>query len=152
MARRLDIRIKRVFEKPSVGDGLRVLVDRLWPRGLRKDAAAIDLWLKDLAPSAELRIWFGHDPGRWEEFRRRYLAELALKTALLDEIRRSAAGRELTLIYAAKDEAHNQAVVLRDLLAGAPRGRRGNERKAGAGWKRRLAPRAEITARTAAWP
>ena len=119
MARQLDIRIKRAFEKPSGDDGLRVLVDRLWPRGLRKDDAAIDLWLKDLAPSAELRIWFGHDPGRWEEFRRRYLAELALKTALLDEIRRSAAGRRLTLIYAAKDEAQNQAVVLRDLLAAA---------------------------------
>jgi uncharacterized protein YeaO (DUF488 family) len=119
MTRQLDIRIKRAFEKPSGDDGLRVLVDRLWPRGLRKDDAAIDLWLKDLAPSAELRIWFGHDPGRWEEFRRRYLAELALKTALLDELRRSAAGRRLTLIYAAKDEAHNQAVVLRDLLAGA---------------------------------
>lgn len=119
MARQLDIRIKRAFEKASGEDGLRVLVDRLWPRGLRKEDAAIDLWLKDLAPSAELRIWFGHDPVRWEEFRRRYLAELALKTALLDEIRRSAAGRKLTLIYAAKDEAHNQAVVLRDLLAAA---------------------------------
>ena len=119
MTRLLDIRIKRAFEKASGEDGLRVLVDRLWPRGLRKEDAAIDLWLKELAPSAELRIWFGHDPVRWEEFRRRYLAELALKTALLDEIRRSAAGRKLTLIYAAKDEAHNQAVVLRDLLAAA---------------------------------
>ena len=119
MTRQLDIRIKRAFEKASGEDGLRVLVDRLWPRGLRKEDAAIDLWLKELAPSAELRIWFGHDPVRWEEFRRRYLAELALKTALLDEIRRSAAGRKLTLIYAAKDEAHNQAVVLRDLLAAA---------------------------------
>ncbi|WP_298354548.1 DUF488 family protein [Rhodoblastus sp.] len=117
MARQLDIRIKRAFEKASGDDGLRVLVDRLWPRGLRKEDAAIDLWLKELAPSAELRIWFGHDPVRWEEFRRRYLAELAPKSALLDEIRRSAAGRKLTLIYAAKDQAHNQAVVLRDLLA-----------------------------------
>ncbi len=121
MAQEPDIRIKRAYEPPSGDDGLRVLVDRLWPRGLRRQEAAIDLWRKELAPSAELRIWFGHDPGRWDEFRRRYLAELAPKAALLDEIRRSAAGRRLTLIYAAKDEAHNQAVVLRDLLAAAAR-------------------------------
>ncbi len=119
MTQELDIGVKRAFEPPSRDDGLRVLVDRLWPRGLRKADAAIDLWLKDLAPSTELRLWFGHDPGRWDEFRRRYLAELSLKAALLDEIRQSAAGRKLTLIYAAKDEAHNQAVVLRDLLAAA---------------------------------
>jgi uncharacterized protein YeaO (DUF488 family) len=116
VAQQPDIRVKRAFEPPSGEDGLRVLVDRLWPRGLRKADAAIDVWLKDLAPSAKLRVWFGHEPARWDEFRRRYLAELSSKTALLDEIRRRAADRRLTLIYAAKDEARNQAVVLRDLL------------------------------------
>lgn len=119
VAKQLDIHIKRAFEAPCSDNGQRVLVDRLWPRGLRKADAAIDLWLRDLAPSAELRIWFGHDPARWDEFRRRYLAELSSKTALLDKIRHSAADRRLTLIYAAKDEARNQAVVLRDLLVEA---------------------------------
>jgi uncharacterized protein YeaO (DUF488 family) len=112
----LDVRIKRAFEPPLREDGLRVLVDRLWPRGLRKEAAAIDLWIKDLAPSSDLRVWFGHDPARWDDFRRLYLAELASRRALLDALRRSVAGRRLTLIYAARDEIHNQAAVLRDLL------------------------------------
>jgi uncharacterized protein YeaO (DUF488 family) len=119
MAQELDVRIKRAFEPPSGDDGLRVLVDRLWPRGLRKADAALDRWLKDLAPSTELRLWFGHDPVRWDEFRRRYETELSAKAGLLNEIRQSASGRRLTLIYAAKDESHNQAVVLRDVLVGA---------------------------------
>jgi uncharacterized protein YeaO (DUF488 family) len=119
MAPELDIGVKRAFEQPSCDDGLRVLVDRLWPRGLRKEEAAVDLWLKDVAPSTELRLWFGHDPGRWDEFRRRYETELSAKAGLLNEIRQNASGRRLTLIYAAKDKSHNQAVVLRDLLVGA---------------------------------
>ena len=97
---------------------MRVLVDRLWPRGLRKSDAAIDRWLKELAPSTELRKWFGHDPARWEEFRRRYRAELSDKCALIDELRKLARDRPVTLLFAAHDEQHNQAVVLRELLTG----------------------------------
>ncbi len=115
------VRLKRAYEPPSHEDGLRVLVDRLWPRGLRKDDAAIDLWLKDLAPSVDLRRWFGHDPGRWSEFRRRYEEELSRKAGPLEELRQIAAGGKLTLVYAARDELHNHAIVLRDMLAGATR-------------------------------
>jgi uncharacterized protein YeaO (DUF488 family) len=114
----MSIEIKRVYEAPSDDDGARVLVDRLWPRGLSKDKAHVDLWLKDAAPSNELRRWFGHDPERWPEFRERYQAELAADGAALDEIRRLEAERgRVTLCYAAHDEAHNNAVVLRELLS-----------------------------------
>ena len=113
-----QIRIKRAYLPPSPDDGVRALVDRLWPRGLRKTEAGIDLWLKDLAPSTELRRWFGHDPRRWEEFCRRYRAELALRAELLDELRAIARKGALTLVFAARDELHNQAVVLRDVLDG----------------------------------
>ncbi|MDI9847403.1 DUF488 domain-containing protein [Rhodoblastus sp. 17X3] len=113
---RLDIRLKRAYVTPSRDDGVRVLVDRLWPRGVLKSDVAIDLWLKELAPSTKLRQWFGHDPGRWDEFRRRYQSELAGKTALLDELRAIARRGSLTLVFAARDECHNQAVVLRDVL------------------------------------
>ncbi len=116
-ATKLDIRLKRAYAPPSDEDGVRVLVDRLWPRGLRKSDAAIDHWLKDIAPSAELRRWFGHDPERWPEFRRRYRAELARKRDMLEELRRIARERPLTLVYAARDELHNDAVVLRDVIA-----------------------------------
>ena len=116
-ASRLDVRLKRAYSPPSPEDGVRVLVDRLWPRGLRKSDAAIDLWLKEAAPSNELRRCFGHDPRRWEEFRRRYRAELSSNAALVDELRAIARKRRLTLVYAARDELHNQAVVLRDILA-----------------------------------
>jgi len=112
----LDVRLKRAYEPPSPGDGVRVLVDRLWPRGLRKADAAIDRWLKELAPSAELRRWFGHDPDRWDEFRRRYRSELSAHTDLLDELRTLARTGPLTLVYAARDERHNDAVVLREVL------------------------------------
>lgn len=112
------VRLKRVYDPPALEDGVRVLVDRLWPRGLKRDAAGIDLWLKEAAPSAELRRWFGHDPGRWAEFRERYRAELAANSpavaALRDLIKQ---GRPLTLLFAAKDAAHNNAVVLRDVVA-----------------------------------
>jgi uncharacterized protein YeaO (DUF488 family) len=112
----VNVQIKRAYETASPRDGCRVLVDRLWPRGLKKADAAIDQWMKEVAPSDRLRKWFGHDPKRWEEFRRRYAAELATKAELLDELRKLAGNKTLTLVYSARDEAHNQAVVLRDTL------------------------------------
>jgi uncharacterized protein YeaO (DUF488 family) len=115
-----DIRLKRVYEKPAKSDGTRVLVDRLWPRGVRKADAALAHWFREVAPSDGLRHWFGHEPSRWEAFRRRYAEELkaaeAAKDAELAELRRLAGAGRLTLLYGAHDEAHNQAVVLRDLL------------------------------------
>jgi len=110
------IRLKRAYEKPSPEDGTRILVDRLWPRGLKKESVAIDHWFKDIAPSTELRKWFGHDPTRWEEFHRRYAAELEEHGEQLDEIRKLAKLGPVTLVYAAHDETHNDAVVLRDVL------------------------------------
>lgn len=112
----LEIRIKRAYASPSAGDGARILVDRIWPRGLRKADAALDGWLKEVAPSTPLRQWFGHDPARWQEFRRRYRAELATKDTLVEELRERARKERLTLIYSAKDDEHNQAVVLREVL------------------------------------
>jgi uncharacterized protein YeaO (DUF488 family) len=97
-------------------DGTRILVDRLWPRGLSKADAAIDLWLKDIAPSTELRRWFGHDPNRWPEFRQRYQRELAEHTAELDQLRALAGQGIVTLLFGARDEQHNDAVVLHDTL------------------------------------
>jgi uncharacterized protein YeaO (DUF488 family) len=117
MGKHPQFRVKRAYAAPSADDGVRVLVDRLWPRGLSKAEARIDRWTKDLAPSTELRKWFGHDPVRWDEFRRRYRAELAGKAALMEELRALARGQPVTLIFAARDEAHNEAVVLRDELA-----------------------------------
>lgn len=99
-------------------DGRRILVDRLWPRGVSKMEARLDDWLKDLAPSTELRKWFGHDPQRWNEFRRRYRSELARRPEMLTQLRSLAREGTLTLIYAAKDETHNEAVVLRNVLLG----------------------------------
>jgi uncharacterized protein YeaO (DUF488 family) len=111
-----DIRLKRAYEPPAAADGTRILVDRLWPRGLPKSAAAIDLWIKDIAPSAELRRWFAHDPERWPEFRRRYGDELRRQPERLRELRALAGKGPLTLLFAARDTARNNAVVLRDLL------------------------------------
>jgi uncharacterized protein YeaO (DUF488 family) len=111
-----DIRLKRIYAPPSDEDGLRVLVDRLWPRGMRKSDAAFDRWLKDLAPSTELRRWFAHDVAKWPEFRKRYKAELAERQDLLDELSAAARTGPVTLLFAAHDETHNEAVVLRDLL------------------------------------
>ena len=116
-AHRVDI--KRVYAPPAPGDGQRILVDRIWPRGLTKEAAALALWLKDAAPSTDLRKWFGHDPAKWDEFQRRYRAELDGSPAL-DELKKLAAQGRLTLVYAARDEQHNNAVVLRDLAANPP--------------------------------
>lgn len=112
-----SIRIKRVYEAPDGDDGFRVLVDRVWPRGMTKDKAAIDLWLKDVAPSTELRKWFGHNPARWDEFRARYRAELEAQPTLVEQLRCRADKGALTLVYSAHDEKHNQAVVLKEMLA-----------------------------------
>jgi uncharacterized protein YeaO (DUF488 family) len=111
-----DIRVKRAYESATDADGTRVLIDRLWPRGLTKDEAAIGHWFRDLAPSSELRRWFGHDPPRWPEFRRRYTAELMQHRERLDELRRLCREGPLTLVYGARDEAHNNAIVVRDVL------------------------------------
>jgi uncharacterized protein YeaO (DUF488 family) len=112
------IAIKRVYDQPAKADSFRVLVDRVWPRGVSKEKAAVNLWMKEIAPSTELRKWFGHRPERWEEFRTRYREELKGKGELLDELRSHAAKGLLTLVYSAKDEAHNQAAVIREVLEG----------------------------------
>jgi uncharacterized protein YeaO (DUF488 family) len=110
------IRLKRAYEPPAAEDGTRILVDRLWPRGVKKANAAIDEWMKSIAPSTELRKWFGHDPERWLEFRRRYRSEIRRHPAEFGRLRELAQDGPVTLVYAAHDDAHNDAVVLRDLL------------------------------------
>jgi uncharacterized protein YeaO (DUF488 family) len=112
----MKILIKRIYAIPAKSDGFRVLVDRLWPRGISKEHAKIDLWLPDLGPSTALRQWFKHDPARWEEFRRRYLFELKTKRELVAELKGRAKQGTVTLLYSAKDEEHNQAVALRSYL------------------------------------
>jgi uncharacterized protein YeaO (DUF488 family) len=111
-----QIRIKRVQDVPAPDDGTRVLVDRLWPRGLKKETASIDLWLKEAAPSSELRRWFGHEPARWGEFCRRYTAELAANSAALAPLR--GLDGVVTLLYAARDREHNNAAALAEWLTG----------------------------------
>jgi uncharacterized protein YeaO (DUF488 family) len=113
------VKLKRAYEPAAKSDGTRILIDRLWPRGVRKEQAAIDRWLKEIAPSTELRRWFGHQPERWPEFRRRYRAELRHRPELLDELRALAKDSPITLVYGARDERHNDAAVLRELLTGA---------------------------------
>jgi uncharacterized protein YeaO (DUF488 family) len=112
----MDVRLKRAYDPAEAADGYRVLVDRLWPRGVSKEKAQLDEWARELAPSSELRTWFGHDPARFDEFRRRYLEELAAHEATLAELRERASEGTLTLVYAARDSEHNDAVVLADLL------------------------------------
>lgn len=112
----LSIRVKRAYAPPSPEDGYRVLVDRLWPRGMSKAKAALDAWEKQIAPSDELRDWFGHDPARWEEFKRRYFAELADKPEQVAALRQRAAEGPVTLVFSAKDEQHNNAVALKEYL------------------------------------
>jgi uncharacterized protein YeaO (DUF488 family) len=112
----MQIAIKRAYEPPAATDGFRILVDRLWPRGLSKESAHIDLWLKEISPSTELRRWFAHDPAKWAEFQRRYRAELKEKEQLLATIKSYARKTRVTLVYGAKDEQHNDAVVLLDQL------------------------------------
>ena len=111
--------MKRAYDPPIEADGVRVLVDRLWPRGLTKKSAAIDQWPKDVTPSTELRKWFHHDPDRWDEFRRRYLAELKDKGSEIEALRNLAQAGPITLIYAARDTPHLHATVLRDVLLGS---------------------------------
>lgn len=113
----MPVKIKRIYEPAAPEDGQRILVDRLWPRGVAKAEAHIDLWLKDVAPSADLRRWFGHKPERWAEFQKRYLAELKDNPAF-EDLRRLARGKPTALLYGAKDETHNQARVLADRLKG----------------------------------
>lgn len=110
------IQVKRVHDQPSPNDGARVLVDRLWPRGIRKDDTKLTLWLKDVAPSPGLRTWFGHDPARFDEFSRRYRAELTTNTEAVSQIDALLKQGRVTLLYAARDDAHNQAIVLADYL------------------------------------
>ena len=112
------VRLKRVYEPPDRADGTRVLVDRLWSRGVSKEKAAVKLWLKDLAPSTELRKWFGHDPDRWPEFRQRYSAEVRQHSEAFSQLRELTRQGPVTLVYSAHDEIHNDAVVLRSLLLG----------------------------------
>jgi uncharacterized protein YeaO (DUF488 family) len=112
----MHVKIKRVYLQPDEGDGTRILVDRLWPRGLTKEKARVDLWLKDIAPSTELRKWFGHDPGKWTEFQKRYRAELRDNQEQVSLLMQEAAKGDVTLVYGAKDEEHNEAVVLQKLL------------------------------------
>jgi uncharacterized protein YeaO (DUF488 family) len=112
------IAIKRAYDPPARADGTRILVDRLWPRGIKKDKAHVEKWMRELGPSNELRQFFGHDPARWQEFRKRYLTELrrAEVKPLLAELEKVAQSGTLTLVYSAKDQEHNQAVVLKELL------------------------------------
>ena len=113
-----NVKLKRVYESPAATDGTRILIDRLWPRGISKEKAALDQWMKEIAPSTKLRKWFGHDPDRWEEFRRRYATEVHDNAALLDQLRSFARRGPITLVYSAHDELHNDAIVLRDLVLG----------------------------------
>ena len=111
------ILVKRVYEPAAKSDGFRVLVDRLWPRGISKSDVKLDLWLRDIGPSTALRKWFNHDPARWVEFQRRYHTELKTKRELLGELKAHAKKGSVTLLYSAKDEQHNQAVALRSFLS-----------------------------------
>jgi len=113
-----NVRLKRAYDPPDGNDGRRILVDRLWPRGVSKAKGDIDEWLKELAPSTGLRKWFGHDPGRWSEFRHRYAREIHEHAKLLAYLRNLARCGPITLVYSAKDVAHNDAIVLRDVVLG----------------------------------
>ena len=113
-----NVKLKRAYEPPTADDGTRILIDRLWPRGITKERAAIDQWMKDISPSTELRKWFGHDPARWDEFRRRYSREVHQHAKLLDQLRSLAREGPITLVYSARDEKHNDAIELRELILG----------------------------------
>lgn len=111
----MKVNIKRVYEEPEKSDGFRILVDRVWPRGMTKEKAAVDLWLKEAGPSTELRKWFNHDSEKWSEFKKRYLKELK-DNEVIQEIKGHEKKGKVTLVYSARDEEHNQAVVLREFL------------------------------------
>ena len=115
----LDLRIKRIYDAPARSDGFRLLVDRLWPRGISKKRAKLDDWMPELAPSAELRKWFGHDPKRWKDFRQRYWAELAGKPSLISSVRDRLCDGPVTLLYGARDVTHNQAYVIKQFIEAA---------------------------------
>ena len=110
------LQVKRIYDPPARSDGFRVLVDRIWPRGLSKEAAKLDAWIKDVAPSAELRKWFGHEPSRWASFKRRYFRELDEREEALEQLLEGCTARTLTLLFAAKDPEHNNAVALKEYL------------------------------------
>ncbi len=110
------LRIKRIYDPPLPGDGKRILIDRLWARGIKKEDARVDEWIKDISPSTELRKWFGHDPAKWGEFKKRYLSELRDKKEILDRIKNEAKGKTVTLIYSARDQEHNNAVAMKEFL------------------------------------
>ena len=112
----MTVKLKRIYEEPAKADGTRILVDRLWPRGLSKEKARVDLWLKDIAPSTELRKWFAHDPAKWPEFKTRYYAELQHNKAQVELLKQALAKGPATLLYGAKDEEHNEAIVLKGLM------------------------------------
>ena len=114
--RNMNIKIKRVYEKPDRDDGVRILVDRLWPRGLTKEKASVDLWLKEIAPSTELRKWFGHDPNKWRGFRGRYQTEIKHQDDLFKALKQKAREGTITLVYGARDKKHNEALVLKQFL------------------------------------
>jgi uncharacterized protein YeaO (DUF488 family) len=139
----VKIQIRRAYDPPRRGEGHRVLVDRVWPRGLRKEALELDAWSAEVAPSASLRKWFGHDPGRWQEFQERYFAELDAKPDALGELARRARRGRLTLVYGARDPDHNNAVALAAYLRARAAGRRPRARP-----RRRDAGRAPGAARS----
>jgi uncharacterized protein YeaO (DUF488 family) len=113
----MNIQIKRVYEKPDANDGFRILVDRLWPRGLTKEKAAADLWLKDIAPSTELRKWFNHDPEKWKEFQKKYQKELKENKEAVSVLKEHLKQGPVTLLYGAKDQEHNEAEVLKNFVS-----------------------------------
>lgn len=113
----MQLQVKRVYEKPAREDGMRILVDRLWPRGITREKARVDLWLREIAPSSELRKWFGHDPAKWQDFKKRYRQELKNKKEQIALLKEHLKKGRVTLLYAAKDETHNQALVLKELLS-----------------------------------
>ena len=112
----MAIKLKRAYEEPKSGDGFRILVDRLWPRGVSKSSARIDLWLKEIAPSAALRKWFGHDPSKWTKFRDRYFLELDNNPKAVEQLMKHVRHGTVTLVYGAKDQEHNDAVALKEYL------------------------------------
>jgi uncharacterized protein YeaO (DUF488 family) len=117
----MPIDLKRAYDPPAKSDGRRILVDRVWPRGIAKHELQIDAWLRDLAPSTELRKWFGHDPTKWNEFKERYALELERRSEALDELVEEARAGHVTLVFSAKDTQHNNAVALRELLGRRPK-------------------------------
>lgn len=113
----VTIKVKRIYEEPKKSDGVRILVDRLWPRGMKKEEAAIDLWLKDIAPSDSLRKWYNHDLKKWPEFQKRYAKELSNKQELIDSIKKEAKRKTVTLLFSSKENEYNNAIALRDFIS-----------------------------------